>query len=142
MSTPIYIHKEHGKWKASALRAVLDAAANGQYAVTFKRHSGRKSNQQNRYLHVLFSIVADVLNAEEMGDGERWDIVRVKEWCKAQGCYPTDTILLKGQEVQVVKQTRDLDKEETMITIDRVMNYWAEFGIILPEPNQQLEIIK
>jgi hypothetical protein len=67
---------------------------------------------------------------------------KVKEWCKAQGCYPTETVRLKGVEVEVTKQTRELSKEDAMVTIDRVMNYWAEFGIILPAPNEQLEIIK
>jgi hypothetical protein len=51
-------------------------------------------------------------------------------------------VRLKGVDVEVTKQTRDLTKEDAMITIDRVMNYWAEFGIILPSPNDQLEIIK
>jgi hypothetical protein len=71
MANPIYIHKKQGVWKASALRALLDAAPDGQYAVTFKRHSGRKSTSQNSYLHVLFTIVADTLNSEGMGDGTR-----------------------------------------------------------------------
>jgi hypothetical protein len=142
MAEPIYIHKKEGTWKASALRALLDAAPDGQYAVTFKRHSGRKSTAQNGYLHVLFQIVADTLNSEGMGDGSKWTMEKVKEWCKAQGCYPTETVRLKGVKVEVTKQTRELSKEDAMVTIDRVMNYWAEFGIILPAPNEQLEIIK
>lgn len=138
MSTTIYIHKKAGTWHAAALRAILDAAEDGQYAVTVKRHSGRKSTAQNNYLHALFQIIADTLNAEGMGDGNKWTKDRVKEWCKAQGCYPTETVRLKGSDVEVVKQTRDLDKEDAMIAIDRVMAYWSEMGIVLPEPYEQM----
>jgi hypothetical protein len=139
MGEPIYIHKSNGAWKASALRALMDAAPDGQYKVTFKRHSGRKTLPQNAYLHVLFQIVADTLNAEGMGDGERWTKERVKDWCKAQGCYPTHTLHIKGVDVEVAIPTRELSKEDAMITIDRVLQYWAEFGIVLPEPNHQLQ---
>lgn len=137
MSTTMHIHRKGGTWHAAALRAFLDAQPDGQYAVTVKRANGRKTTPQNSYLHVLFSIVADTLNAEGMGDGERWTTERVKEWCKAQGCYPTDELTVKGATVQVVKPTRELDKEEAMVTIDRVIQYWAEAGIVLPEPGEQ-----
>jgi hypothetical protein len=138
MSDPIYINKSHGAWKATALRALMDAAPDGQYVVTFKRHSGRKTTSQCSYLHVLYQIIADTLNAEGMGDGEKWTKERVKTWCKAQGCYPTHTLRMKGVDVEVAIPTRELTKEDAMITIDRVMQYWAEMGIILPEPNSQL----
>ena len=137
MSTTLHIHRKAGTWHAAALRAFLDAQPDGQYSVTVKRANGRKSTEQNSYLHVLFSIVADTLNAEGMGDGARWTTERVKEWCKAQGCYPTDELTVKGATVQVVKPTRELDKEEAMVTIDRVIQYWAEVGIVLPEPGEQ-----
>jgi hypothetical protein len=138
----LYIHKdEHGKWHGKALRAALDACEPGQYAVEIKRHSGRKTTHQNSYLHVLFGIVADTLNAEGMGDGKRWTVERVKEWCKAQGCYPVEDLTVKGHTVQVVKPTRELDKEEAMMTIDAVLRYWAEMGIVLPEPGEQMEMI-
>ena len=140
MSTTLHIHRKAGKWHGAALRAFLDTQPDGQYAVTIKRTRGRKTTPQNSYLHVLFSIVADTLNAEGMGDGARWTTERVKEWCKAQGCYPTDELTVKGATVHVVKPTRELDKEEAMVTIDRVIQYWAELGIVLPEPNEQMEM--
>jgi hypothetical protein len=156
MTPTLHIHRKDGKWHAAALRAYLDAQPDGQYAVTVKRTTGKKSTQQCAYLHVLFQIVADTLNAEGMGDGSKWTTEKVKEWCKAQGCYPTDDLELtrkwvkKDDEdeyepvpitVQVVKPTRDLDKEDAMITIDRVMQYWAEFGIVLPSPGEQTQMI-
>ena len=142
MAHTIHIHKDSaGRWHGSALRAALDACEPGQYAITVKRTSGRKTTPQNSYLHVLFRIVADTLNADGMGDGKRWTVERVKEWCKAQGCYPTDDLMVKGNAVQVVKPTRELDKEEAMVTIDRVIQYWAEMGIVLPEPGDQIELI-
>jgi len=141
MTTTLHIHKKAGAWHASALRAFLDAQPDGQYAITIKRTTGRKTTPQCAYLHVLYRIVADTLNAEGMGDGKRWTVERIKEWCKAQGCYPTEDLQVKGATVQVVKNTRELDKEEAMMTIDNVIRYWAELGIVLPEPNTQTELI-
>ena len=142
MTHTIHIHKDSaGRWHAAALRAALDASEPGQYAITIKRSNGRKTTPQNRYLHVLFRIIADTLNAEGMGDGKRWTVERVKEWCKAQGCYPAEDLAVKGHTVQVTKPTRELDKEEAQITIDNVIRYWAELGIVLPEPGEQTELI-
>jgi len=138
----LHIHKNStGRWHAAVLRAALDAQPPGQYSVTIKRTSGRKSTPQNNLLHVLFRIVADTLNAEGMGDGKRWTVDRVKDWCKAQGCYPAEDLTVKGVTVQVTKNTRELDKEETMETIDNVIRYWAEYGIVLPLPGEQTELI-
>jgi hypothetical protein len=141
MTPTLHIHRKDGNWHAAALRAYLDAQPDGQYKVTVKRTTGRKSTQQCAYLHVLFRIVADTLNAEGMGDGSKWTTEKVKEWMKAQGCYPTETVRLKGVDVEVVIPTRDLSKEDAMITIDRVMQYWAEFGIVLPSPGEQTQMI-
>ena len=139
MSDHLFITKAPGgKWKASALRALMDAAAPGTYRVEFRRHSGRKTTPQNAYLHVLFRIVSDALKGEGMGE---WTPERVKEWCKAQGCYPlVDLVLPGGEVVQVAKRTRDLGKDEAGETIDRVVAYWAEMVILLPEPNEQVEM--
>ena len=49
-------------------------------------------------------------------------------------------IKVKGATVQVGKQTRELDKEEALVTSDRVIQYWAELGIVLPEANEQMEM--
>jgi len=139
--------KHYGHYDGKRLVASSFAAEVKSYPVgtslelTCKRSVKRKTTAQCNYLHVLFTIVADTLNAEGMGDGKRWTVERVKEWCKAQGCYPVEDLTVKGHTVQVVKPTRELDKEEAMMTIDAVLRYWAEMGIVLPEPGEQMEMI-
>lgn len=140
MAEIIFAHKQEGRWHASALAAYMKALPDGQYSISIARKTGRKSTEQNAYLHVLFSIIADTLNAEGMGGGQPWTKERIKDWCKAQGCYPVREMILKNMPVQVAIPTRELNKEEAMLTIERVLQYWAELGIILPSPNQQLEI--
>ena len=65
----------------------------------------------------------------------------MKSYCKAAKLYPMEDRTLPGGEiVQVAKDTSPMDKEDTMLTIDRVRAHFAELGIILPEAGQQLEI--
>ena len=135
------ILKEHGNVKGAALRAHLDALPDGSYTVTVATDAKRKSTSQNAYLHVLFGIAAKAMNAECMGDGQQWTKDRVKAHCKRMELYPVNDVLLPGGEiVQVPMDTHELSKEDAMITIDRVINYFAELGIILPSPNEQVEI--
>ena len=109
--------------------------------VTIKRTTGRKTTPQNSYLHVLFSIVADTLNAEGMGDGAKVDDGAREEWCKGAGLLPDRRAYGQGRDGPCGEADKELaDKEEAMVTIDRVIQYWAELGIVLPEPNEQMEM--
>ena len=139
----LYIHKdEHGKWHGKALRAALDACPPGQYAVEIKRHSGRKTTPQNDFLHVLCRVAANEMNAAGLGDGKAYTVDSVKELLKRVGVYPlVDCVLPDGEIIQVPKRTRDLDKEETQITIDRALAWFAEYGIITTMPGEQMEMI-
>lgn len=105
---------------------------------TVDRYVEEKSTPQNNFLHLLFDIAAREMNKEQMGDGEHWTTERVKEHCKREGLYPTIDLLKPGGEVvQVTKDTRYLDKEETGALIEKVTAYFADLGIILPPPNTQ-----
>lgn len=105
---------------------------------TVQRAKVRKTTNQNGYIHVLFTMAARFLNEEGHGTGERWTKDSVKEHCKKEGLYPTKELILPGGVVaNVPKSTADLDKYETSETIDRVMVYFAEWGIILPHPGEQ-----
>jgi hypothetical protein len=135
------ILKEGGKVKAAALRAHLDSLPDGSYFVNVEQATKRKSQAQNSYLHVLFTIAAKELNREGFGDGSQWTKERVKAHCKREGLYPMEDVVMPGGVVgQVWKETRDLSKEEAMETIDRVIRYFAEWSIVLPEPNTQLQL--
>ena len=141
MSTTLHIHRKAGKWHGAALRAFLDSQPDGQYAVTIKRTRGRKTTPQCAYLHVLFEVAAEFLNKEQFGTGEKWDKESVKDHCKAEGCYPMiERVMPGGVVVKVPKPTRLLSKEDASDVIDAVIRYWAEWHIILPEPNEQMEM--
>ena len=141
MKDTFTIVKERGKVKAAALRAYLDSLEDGTYMVGVEQARKRKTREQNSYLHVLFTIAAKEMNKEGMGDGTQWTKERVKAHCKRAELYPMEDALLPGGEVvQVWKDTHELTKEDAMITIDRVIQYFAELGIVLPAPNEQLQL--
>lgn len=135
---------EHfGHWDGRKLHAETFAAQVKSYPIgtplrfTVGPVINRKSTPQNRYLHQLFRIAAKELSAL----GTQWTPEEVKSHCKAAKLYPMEDRTLPGGEiVQVAKDTAPMDKEDTAATIDRVLNYFAELGIILPLPGEQLEL--
>lgn len=136
-----YGTKEHGKVRAASFRAAIDALPDGPIVLTVAADGNAKSTPQNNYLHLLFRIAAQMMNDEGYGDGTPWTMERVKSHCKSAGLYPVIDMVLKGGEViQVAKDTAELDKLETMETIERVIAYFAELGITLPQPDEQIEI--
>ena len=136
-----YGTKEHGKVRAASFRAAIDALPDGPIVLTVAADGNAKSTPQNNYLHLLFRIAAKYMNDEGYGDGSPWTMERVKAHCKAEGVYPmTDVVLPTGEIKQVAKDTAELDKLETMETIERVIAYFAELGITLPQPDEQTEI--
>lgn len=97
-----------------------------------------KTQAQNSYLHVLFTIAARALNKDAMGNGEQWTPELVKDHCKQAKLYPVvDRLLPGGEVVQVTLDTRHLNLEQMAETIDRVIRYFADLGIVLPEPREQ-----
>lgn len=136
-----YGTKEHGRVKAASFRAAIDALPDGPIVLTVAADGNAKSTPQNNYLHLLFRIAAQMMNDEGYGDGTPWTMERVKSHCKSAGLYPVIDMVLKGGEViQVAKDTAELDKLEMMETIERVIAYFAELGITLPQPDEQTEI--
>lgn len=137
----LYIHKEQGKWHASALRATMDLLPAGQYEVTIKA-MGRRSPKQNNLLHQLFTIIALALNQAGYGDGTTWTKDSVKDYCKDERLYPlVDMVLPGGLVKQMAKPTRKLTMAEASETIDRVIAHFAEeFGWRIPGPGEQIEM--
>lgn len=97
-----------------------------------------KTQAQCAYLHVLFDIAAKEMNRDAMGDGEQWTASMVKELAKRERLYPViDRVLPGGEVVQIVTDTRNLNAQQAGETIERVIRFFAELGIVLPEPRQQ-----
>ena len=135
-------HFDGQRLRAGSLAAMVKSySANTPLQFTVEPERPRRSKGQNSYLHVLFTIAANAMNAEGYGDGRPWTKDRVKQLCKLEGLYPAEDRVIPGGEVKAVPlDTRDLDKYETMQTIDKVIGYFAELGIVLPQPNEQLTI--
>ena len=134
----------YGQWDGVRLRAEAFVAAVKSYPIgtvlmfTVCKYTPEKTVNQNSYLHVLFTIAARALNKDAMGSGEQWTPELVKDHCKQAKLYPVvDRLLPGGEVVQVTLDTRHLNLEQMGQTIDRVISYFAELGIVLPEPREQ-----
>lgn len=108
-----------------------------QVIITVERLSSKRSGQQNRYLHLLFSIFTQALN--ELGND--FSMEDVKALCKLK--FATiDVVNENTGEVlgQRIKGTSEMKKLELAEFVDKIIEWGKEFNIILPYPNQQLEI--
>lgn len=139
--------KHYGSWDGSRLRAetfraaVLSFPKDTPLEITVRKAAKPKTTPQNRYLHTLFTIAAKTMNEEGYGDGNPWTKDKVKTYAKQAGLYPVeDRILPGGEVVQVALDTRELDKEDAQLTIDRVIGHFAELGIVLPMPGEQMQL--
>lgn len=137
----------YGDFDGARLRASSFSAEVKSYPVgtplefTVRKARKPKTTPQNRYLHTLFSIAAKEMNSAGFGDGTPWDKEKVKAYAKHVGLYPMVELHCKGVVIHVPMSTRDLDKEEAMLVIDRTLRHFAdEHGIYLPEPGEQLTI--
>ena len=136
--------KHYGRWEKGRMQAPSFAAAVKSWPegttleLTVREATTRKTNAQCSYLHVLFRLAARSM--QEL-TGQNCTMEMVKGYAKREGLYPArDMVLPDGEVVHVPIDTRDLTKEDAMITIDRTIAHFAELGIVLPEPGEQMRI--
>ena len=136
--------RHYGRFLQGRLQAPSFAAAVKSYPedtsleFTVREATITKTPPQLAYLHVLFRLAAKSM--QEL-TGQNCTEGMVKAYCKQQGIYPAkDLVLPDGEVVQVAVDTRDLTKEDAMITIDRVLAHFAELGIPLPSPGEQMTL--
>ena len=131
-------HTGKGLRAPSFVAEVLSYPIDEPLEFTVQKARNRKTTPQNSYLHVLLGIAARALNEGGYGNGQRYTIERVKELLKQDGVYPVVEMSVPGGEVKMfAKDTRELTKEEMADTIDGTIRYFADVGIVLPEPNTQ-----
>lgn len=106
--------------------------------IIIRRKRKIRTNAQNRYLHLLIMIFSDKLLEST---GTKIPALELKEALKAkfaiQDVFNEDT---GAFVMQVVQSTSKMSMSELAGFIDAIMNYAAEFGIILPQANEQFEI--
>ena len=91
-----------------------------------------RSKNQNNYLHLLIGVVA-------METGTTMDYC--KEWYFKRLCnkdlFVTTRVDRYAGQVEVVRSSADLTKEEMSTAIDRFKRWGAENGIYMPNPGDE-----
>lgn len=92
-----------------------------------------RSLQQNRYLHLILGLLA-------METGNTLEYVKTEYFKK--GCNP-DIFVVKRydailrREVEHVKSSKDVSREEMSVAIDRYRKFCAENGFPTPSPEDK-----
>jgi len=98
--------------------------------ITIEKLSSKRSSQQNRLLHMHIGILA-----KEFG----FTLEEMKSALKTKFLI-TDKVCEKtGEIMQYIKDTSALSKDEFSEFIERVIQFGAEYGVILPLPDDLLE---
>lgn len=91
-----------------------------------------RSKSQNNYLHLLIGVVA-------METGNTLEYC--KEWYFKRLCnedlFVTTKVDKYAGEVEVIRSTADLTKEEMSMAIDRFKRWGGENGIYMPNPGDE-----
>lgn len=96
----------------------------------------RRSTSQNSYLHAILGVLV-------LETGNPLEVVKQEIYKKRINpdlYVRTKTDPLLG-EIEVIRSSRDLSKEEMSISIDRYKKFCSENGIYIPEPGDE-EILR
>jgi hypothetical protein len=88
-----------------------------------------RTRNQNNYLHLLIGVVA-METGNTIADVKDWYFKRL---CNRDLFITTKTDKFAG-EVEVVRSSADLTKEEMSIAIDRFKRWGSQNGIYMPNP--------
>ena len=91
-----------------------------------------RSKSQNNYLHLLIGVVA-MDTGNTLADVKEWYFKRL---CNRDLFITTKTDKFAG-EVEVVRSSADLTKEEMSIAIDRFKSWGSQNGIYMPNPGDE-----
>ena len=102
--------------------------------ITIEKFKSKRSDQQNRYLHALFTIFKNELNAL----GNEFSMQQVKDLCKLKFAkvemINTQTGEVMGERI---KGTSEMNKTELNEFIENIIMWAASyFSISLPYPNE------
>jgi len=106
------------------LQEKLESLKVGMYTLHLKKKSRLRSNQQNRYLRALYTIVS--------GD-TGWEVEEIHAHMGQEFLLIEKKI--SDRIVRFVRSTASLDTKEMTEFIEKVRKFWAEEGILLPSPD-------
>ena len=109
------------------VKALWDAGA--VVELTDKR---RRTNQQNRYLHVAIGILA-------METGNSLETIKQEVFKRMVN---PDLFIVEREDpilghIQTLRSSRDLDKEEMSTAIDRYLRFCSDNGVYIPSPEEE-----
>jgi len=121
-----------------AILAVLPKYEDKKVKVTIEQLSSKRSAEQNRYIHLLFTIFKDALN--ELGNDYRME--RVKEICKFKFALKDEVNEQTGEVIgKYIQKTSDMTKMEMCTFVDNVIMWAADnFHIVLPLPGENIKM--
>lgn len=119
-------------WEYQQLKIRAEIYFKNGYLVELKRILPKRTNQQNRYLHLILGWFA-------IEYGETLEFVKVeffKKLCNPE-TFIIDRINPKSGEIRKdLRSSVDLDTKELTTAIERFRNWSAANGIYLPAPNE------
>lgn len=110
----------------------------GDYIMEIKEKKKKRSNSQNSY---LWAVVNQMVCRRLIELGHDVDLEETHDFLKASFNYKEVVNESTGEVFKIPKGTSGLSTEEFSEYIERVVRFGAEIlGIIIPLPNEQMEI--
>jgi len=110
----------------------------GDYMMEIKEKKKKRSNSQNSY---LWAVVNQMVCRRLIELGHDVDLEETHDFLKASFNYKEVVNENTGEVFKIPKGTSALSTEEFSEYIERVVRFGAEIlGIIIPLPNEQMEI--
>jgi len=113
----------------------------GKFEITFTKPSNKRSIEQNRYLHALFTIFSKAM-IEYTGD-RIYTSAYMKDLCKTKFLIVDEVDPNTSQLIgQRVRHTSELNKKEIADFWEAVIQWAVEtFNITLPFPGENLKLL-
>lgn len=143
MTETLHIYKERGKWHAGSLRLLFDSLHDGNYAVTVSDSVAKRSNPQNDRIHTLCRLLAKELNTMQATGPtiHHWTMEDVKELALSMFAPSVQVVDPNGVPHERRKRSHEMSSPEASTFMEAVEAYFiTEFGILIPEPNEQQQI--
>lgn len=115
----------------------LSLLPDGNYTVTVEKRKKKRSNSQNSYYWLLVAMIRDRL----IDLGHDVDSETTHEMLKGRLLYSEMIDENSGEIIKIPRSTKKLGTSEFMDYIEDVKRFSAEvIGLVLPDPNDQIEI--
>lgn len=125
-----YITKKGGKFDEPSKQALI-SLPDGNY--TIEKKKTKRSNEQNRYLHgVMLPLILNYFRSRSE-EAKDLDIEDVKKWLGKQGFWGFKKF---GKDL-IPKGTSEMTVLEFMGAKEQVQQFFAERGLIIPDPEQE-----